>query len=171
MAAAHNCICHSFIREQRCINFIEFALNLKIAWKLDNNRDRDMSMRRTKEDLSNICNQILESDSSIRFVGIPNKMGKQIISKYRNGLVPLVTENEIEMFAIESVLRMNTRKDFELKLGKPIYSFTLYEKIKRVTITSESNEYPIIMASFDIQSDHEHIILDKILPIIRREGL
>ena len=129
-----------------------------------------MSMR-TKEDLSNICNQILESDSSIRFVGIPNKMGKQIISRYRNGLVPLVTENEIEMFAIESVLRMNTRKDFELKLGKPIYSFTLYEKVKRVTITLESKEYPIIMLSFDIQSDHEYIILDKILPIIRREGL
>src|ERR671937_2284659 len=103
-----------------------------------------MSMR-TKEHLFNICNQILDSDSSIRFVGIPNKMGKQIISRYRNGLVPLVTENEIEMFAIESVLRMNTRKDFESKLGKAIYSFTLYEKVKRVTITLNKNnddEYP-----------------------------
>jgi hypothetical protein len=28
-------------------------------------------------------------------------------------------------------LRMNTRKDFESKLGKPIYSFTIYQKIKR----------------------------------------
>jgi hypothetical protein len=98
-------------------------------------------------------------------------MGKQIISRYRNGLVPLVTENEIEMFAIESVLRMNTRKDFESKLGKAIYSFTLYEKVKRVTITLENKEYPIIMVSFDVQSDHEYIILDKILPIIRKEGL
>jgi hypothetical protein len=75
------------------------------------------------------------------------------------------------MFAIESVLRMNTRKDFELKLGKAIYSFTLYEKVKRVTITLENKEYPIIMLSFDIQADLGHIILDKILPIIRREGL
>jgi hypothetical protein len=147
-------------------------LNLKIAWELDNNRDKDKDMStKTKEQLSNICNQILDSDSSIRFVGIPNKMGKQIISRYRNGLVPLVTENEIEMFAIEAVLRMNTRKEFESKLGKAIYSFTLYEKVKRVTITLESKEYPIIMLSFDIQSDHEYIILDKILPIIRREGL
>ena len=47
------------------------------------------------------------------------------------------------MLAIQSVLRMNTRKDFESKLGKPIYSFTIYQKIKRVTITLENKEYPI----------------------------
>ena len=31
-------------------------------------------------DLHSLCNRILESDRSIRFVGIPNKMGKQIVS-------------------------------------------------------------------------------------------
>jgi hypothetical protein len=126
---------------------------------------------KAKEDLRRLCNQILESDSSVRFVGIPNKMGRQIVSNYRNGLTLLLTPQEIEMFAIESVLRMNTRKDFESKLGRPIYSFTLYEKIKRATITLESEEYPILMVSFDIQADHDHIIIDKMLPIIRKEGL
>jgi hypothetical protein len=126
---------------------------------------------KAKEDLRRLCNQILESDSSVRFVGIPNKMGRQIVSSYRNGLTLLLTPQEIEMFAIESVLRMNTRKDFESKLGKPIYSFTLYEKIKRATITLESEEYPILMVSFDIRADHDYIIIDKMLPIIRKEGL
>lgn len=126
---------------------------------------------KAEEDLCRVCNQILESDSSVRFVGIPNKMGRQIVSSYRNGLTLLLTPQEIEMFAIESVLRMNTRKDFESKLGRPIYSFTLYEKVKRATITLESEEYPILMLSFDIQADHDHIIMDKILPIIRKEGL
>ncbi len=126
---------------------------------------------KVKEDLRRLCNQILESDSSVRFVGIPNKMGRQIVSSYRNGLTLLLTPQEIEMFAIESVLRMNTRKDFESKLGRPIYSFTLYEKIKRATITLESEEYPILMVSFDIQADHDHIIIDKMLPIIRKVAL
>jgi hypothetical protein len=126
---------------------------------------------KAEEDLCRVCNQILESDSSVRFVGIPNKMGRQIVSSYRNGLTLLLTPQEIEMFAIESVLRMNTRKDFESKLGRPIYSFTLYEKVKRATITLESEEYPILMLSFDIQADHDHIIMDKIMPIIRKEGL
>jgi hypothetical protein len=126
---------------------------------------------KAEEDLRRLCNKILESDSSVRFVGIPNKMGRQIVSSYRNGLTLLLTPQEIEMFAIESVLRMNTRKDFESKLGRPIYSFTLYEKIKRATITLENEDFPILMASFDIQADHDHIIMDKILPIIRKEGL
>jgi hypothetical protein len=122
-------------------------------------------------DLHSLCNRILESDSSIRFVGIPNKMGKQIVSSYRAGLVPLLTPWDIENLAMKSVLRMNTRKDFESKLGKPIYSFTKYQKIKRVTITMENEEYPILMASFDIEADHENIIVNKILPIINEEGL
>ena len=58
-------------------------------------------------------------------------MGKLIVSKYRNGSISLLTEQEIEIFTIESVLRMNTRKDFKSKLGKTKYSFTLYEKSKK----------------------------------------
>ena len=122
-------------------------------------------------DLHSLCHRILESDSAIRFVGVPNKMGKQIVSSYRAGLVPLLTPWEIENLDIKSVLRMNTRKDFESKLGKPIYSFTKYQKIKRVTITLENEEYPILMASFDIEADHENIIVNKILPMINEEGL
>jgi hypothetical protein len=125
------------------------------------------------EDLQGLCNRILESDRAIRFVGISNKMGNQIISRYRSALVPLLTPKEIEMYALQTVLRMNTRKDYESKLGKPIYSFTLYQKVKRVTssITLENKEYPILLASFDLESNHENIIVNKILPMISEEGL
>jgi hypothetical protein len=47
-------------------------------------------------------------------------MGNQIISRYGVGLIPLLTQKEIEMYAIQSVLRMN-RRDYGSKLGKPIY--------------------------------------------------
>jgi hypothetical protein len=126
-------------------------------------------MQRAKEHLDSICDQVLHSDTSIRFVGIPNKMGKLVVSRYRDGLVQIITEQEIEILAIESVLRMNTRKDFESKFGRPIYSFTLYEKVKRATINLQDNnseEYPILMVSFDREADHDSIIMNKILPII-----
>jgi hypothetical protein len=128
-------------------------------------------MDETEKRLDGLCSKIIESDKTIRFVGISNKMGNQVISRYRSGLMPLLTPKEIEMYAMQTVLRMNTRKDFELKLGKPIYSFTLYQKIKRVTIALENKEYPILMASFDIAADHENIIVNKILPMINEEGL
>ena len=121
---------------------------------------------------ANICDEVLNSDSSIRFVCIPNKMGKIVASRYRNGLAPIITEQEVEILAIESVLRMNTRKDFESKFGRPIYSFTLYEKVKRATITldddNNSQQYPILMVSFDTEANHDYIIMSKILPIIKK---
>lgn len=128
-------------------------------------------MDETERRLDSLCSRILDSDKTIRFVGISNKMGNQIISRYRSGLVPLLTPKEIEMYAMQSVLRMNTRKDYESKLGKPIYSFTLYQKIKRVTVTLENIEYPILLASFDIEADHENVIVNKILPMISEEGI
>src|ERR671938_393113 len=102
----------------------------------------------TEKRLYSLCNRILESDKTIRFVGISNKMGDQIISRNRSGLTSLLTPKETEKLAIDSVLRMNTRKDFESKLGKPLYSFTVYQKVKRLTIALQDKEYPILMASF-----------------------
>jgi hypothetical protein len=120
-------------------------------------------------DVHNLCKQIIELDSAIRFVGIPNKFGKQIVVEYRKDLVALLTDTESELYAVESVMRMNTRKDFESKLGKPIYSFTLYEKIKRTTISLDNKDYPILMVSFDTGADHESIVLNKIIPFVKND--
>ena len=120
-------------------------------------------------DVHNLCKQIIELDSAIRFVGIPNKFGKQIVVEYRKGLTPLLTDTESELYAIESVMRMNTRKDFESKLGKPIYSFTLYEKLKRTTISLDNKDFPILMVSFDTGADHESIVLNKIIPFVKND--
>ena len=119
--------------------------------------------------LHDVCKRIIELDDKIRFAGIPNKFGKQIVVEYRKGLDPLLTDSESELYAIETVIRMNTRKDFESKLGKPVYSFTLYEKLKRVTIPLDSKDYPILMVSFDIEANHESIILENIIPFIKKE--
>jgi hypothetical protein len=119
--------------------------------------------------LHDVCKRIIELDDKIRFAGIPNKFGKQIVAEYRKGLDPLLTDSESELYAIETVIRMNTRKDFELKLGKPVYSFTLYEKLKRVTIPLDNKDYPILMVSFDIEANHESIILENIIPFIKKE--
>jgi hypothetical protein len=128
-------------------------------------------MDKAEQRLDSLCSRIIESDNTIRFVGISTKTGTQIISRYRKDLIPLLTPQETEKLAIESVLRMNTRKDFESKLGKPIYSFTIYQKVKRVTIALEDIEYHILMTSFDIEADHENIIVNKILPLVNEERL
>jgi hypothetical protein len=117
--------------------------------------------------LDNLCDQILKIDRSIRFVGIANKMGKTITSAYRKGSDHLLTEDESDLSTIESVLRMLTRGDLQSKTGKPIYSFTLYEKVKRATIPLDNDEYPVLMVSFDIEEDNESLIKNKLLPLLK----
>jgi hypothetical protein len=130
-----------------------------------------MSKTQLSEDfiLRDICNQILELDNSIRFAGFVNNMGKIIAARYRNKLDPLLTVDESDLSFIESVLRMSTRIDMRSKLGKPIYSSTLYEKVKRATILLDNKDYPILMVSFDNDNfgiDHESIIMNGILPLV-----
>jgi hypothetical protein len=131
--------------------------------------------------LYDICSQILEIDESIRFAGFANNMSTIIAAQYREALSvekkkeqSLLTKDELELSVIESVLRMVTRKDMMPKLGKPIYSFTLYEKVKRVTILLENSNNidcpPILMVSFDNNNEagtyQESIILNGILPLV-----
>ena len=87
---------------------------------------------------------------------------------------PLLTKDELELSAIESVLRMVTRKELISKLGKPIYSFTIYEKVKRATIlleNSNNGDCPsILMVSFDNNEGagtyQDSIIMKGILPLV-----
>ena len=118
-----------------------------------------------------ICNEILELDSSIRFVGIANKMGKLKAAEFNRGVEVLLTREEIEANIIKAVLRMKTREDYEQKLGKTIYTFALYEKVKRVSIALYHEDYSLLMVSFDVSADHESIILRKILPKIKEHNL
>lgn len=131
--------------------------------------------------LHDICNHILEIDNSIRFAGFANSMGTVIAAQHREALTSvgkekeqsLLTKDELELSAIESVLRMVTRKDMMPKLGKPIYSFTLYEKVRRATILLENCNNcgcpPILMVSFDNNGEgtyQESIISNGILPLV-----
>ena len=113
-----------------------------------------------------LCKHILELDKTIRFVGIASIEGKLIAQEYRVGLESLLTKEESELSVMQSIIRMGTRKVLEDKVGKTIYAFALYEKVKRATIPlGDAN---ILMVSFDIEANHESIILNKILPLIRK---
>ena len=131
--------------------------------------------------LHDICNHILEIDNSIRFAGFANNMGTVIAAQQREALMSvekekersLLTKDDLGLSAIESVLRMVTRKDMMPKLGKPIYSFTLYEKVRRATILLENSNNsdcpPILIVSFDNNGEgtfQESIILNGIIPLV-----
>jgi hypothetical protein len=98
-------------------------------------------------------------------------MGKLVAAKFNRGVKVLLTREEIESNIIKAVLRMKTREDYEQKLGKTIYTFGLYEKVKRASIALNKGDYSLLMVSFEVAADHESIILHKILPKIKQHDL
>ena len=116
-----------------------------------------------------VCTQVLQLDSSIRFAAIANNMGTLIAYEWQKGITPLLNEEEIRDNIIKSVLRMKTREDYESKLGEVVYTFALYKKVKRATIPLDHPPMAVLTVSFDMAADHENIILNKILPMTRRQ--
>jgi hypothetical protein len=121
-----------------------------------------------------ICNQVLQLDKSIRFAGIANNMGTLIAYKLREELVPLLNEEELQNNIMKTVLRMKTREDYESKLGDVIYTFALYKRVKRASIPLDDSHHPdlaVLTVSFDMVADHDTIIMDKILPVLKQRKL
>jgi hypothetical protein len=113
-----------------------------------------------------VCQNIIDLDKTIRFAGITNMRRTIVSSKYRAGLVPLLTQQETIESVEHSVLRMSTRRLMEAKLGKTIYSITFYEKVKRAVLPIGKDGDFVLMVSFDNEADHHSIIRNKIMPLI-----
>jgi hypothetical protein len=118
-----------------------------------------------------VCQNIIDLDKTIRFAGITNMRRTIVSSKYRPGLVPLLTQQETIESVEHSILRMSTRRLMEAKLGKILYSITFYEKVKRAVIPIGKNGDFILIVSFDNKADHDSIIQNKIMPLISYDQL
>jgi hypothetical protein len=135
-----------------------------------------------KENLRAICNQIQQLDNSIRFVGISNNLGSLIATAYRNGLTPLMDEQETSHYAIQAVLRAATREDFESKIGRLEYSIGKYERLIRATVPirllggdddDDQSKFYYLLISFDLKksSNAINVIEDKVLPHIEKKKI
>jgi len=117
--------------------------------------------------IEDICQQIIELDKCIRFAGFAAKNGNIVASKYRKDVIPLLTLDEAQLSFIDSALMMRIREARELKLGKVICSIVLYEKVTYATILVNSEDYPILMVSFDNENPGpQSLILHEILPLL-----
>ena len=118
-----------------------------------------------------ICNQVLQLDKSIRFAGVANNMGTLIAYKLREGIVPLLNEEDLQNSTMKTVLRMKTREDYESKLGDVIYTFALYKRVKRASIPLDHPDLAVLTVSFDMAANQDSIIMDKILPVLKQRKL
>ena len=116
--------------------------------------------------LQEICNRIMDTDRSIRFVGIANQMSRPIAFTSRAGLELVLTKDEIDSYMIKIALQMKTAEDVESKLGRVVYTLVFYSKLKRVIIPLKHPDFSVLVVSFDVSANHEDVIMKKILPLV-----
>jgi hypothetical protein len=120
--------------------------------------------------VDDFCQRILEIDKNIRFAGVASNNGRLIGFAYRKDLNPLLTKDESEILALQSFMRINMRAAFEPKLGRTLYAYALYGKVKRATIPirKSSKITHILMVSFNLEVRYEPVILGQIMPRLDR---
>ena len=112
--------------------------------------------------------EVLMLDKSIRWVGITNKFGVLVNAENREGLIPLLTEEENEDYASLTVTRHKTRTKFEPKIGKLIYAAGRYQKLNRATIPINENYYLLISLEVELKN-FDDIIMEKVIPLVEKE--
>lgn len=107
-----------------------------------------------------ICDEILDCDSKIRYVGIYD-FG-ELHDKMRDGVENYLSREETETSLSQAVYKWSTRKKISEKIGKPIFALAKYEKIYRITIPIGGAGLILISTELDVDVNG---IVDKILKI------
>ena len=120
------------------------------------------------EHLYAFTKEVLKLDKSIRWVGIASKYGVLLNTEHREGLHPLMTDEENEEYAHLTVTRHKTRIKFEPKTGPLVYALGKYEKLNRATLHINEDYYLLIALDVE-EKNFDNIITEKVIPLIKKE--
>ncbi len=107
-----------------------------------------------------MCDEILECDKKIRYVGTFDY--GVLYDKMRSGLKSHLSREETELSLSQAIYRWSTRKKTAEKIGKPVFALAKYEKIYRITIPLGGAGLILITTELDVNVIE---IVDKILKI------
>jgi len=114
-------------------------------------------------DFDKLYSEVMNVDSTIRYAAIQNTIGEKTFGGFRDGIVPILSEEELKMMHYYASQRWQTRRNIEHKIGHAKYAMAEYEKLKRISFPI--NEEYLLMLTTEIQSNHTNII-HKVLEII-----
>jgi hypothetical protein len=115
-----------------------------------------------------LCDNIFELSSNIRFVGIINGMGDLVAGGMREGVQSMEDRENSSKLYLEFLLRSEMRKDQDAEFGKTVYSFSEREKIKFAVFPLLRNH--LLMVSMEKRELNHDGIIEKILNLTGKYG-
>lgn len=111
------------------------------------------------------CEDVINLDKSIRFVGVCSNEGHLLECKYKNDINPLLPDKVLNNAIKETTLRHNSRLKNIGDMGLPKYTITSYENVNRATIPFD--EKLLLLVSFEKYAN-EIELMKKILAYIKK---
>ena len=86
-----------------------------------------------------LLEQIMDTDKHIRYATICDMEGNEVQTRIRNGVTPLLNEDETKETLRYAVNAWKSRNKFAPKIGKGKYVLAVYENLRRLTLPLGSN--------------------------------
>lgn len=86
------------------------------------------------DDYKGFLEVLMISNKKVRFAAISNLSGDLLFQKRREDIKSLFSLDETKGQLLHTIGSWKSRTEIKDKIGKPLYSITSYEKIKRMTI-------------------------------------
>ena len=86
------------------------------------------------ENYKELLEALMISNKNVRFSAICTLKGEMLFQKRREDIKSLFTLDETKSQLEKTINSWKSRGDIKDKIGRPLYSITSYEKIKRITI-------------------------------------
>ena len=114
-------------------------------------------------DYEKLCNEIMNLDSLIRFVGILNQKGEKIAGGTRENISSMLSPEEVKMSMYYASKRWDTRGKLSHRIGDAKYSMTAYEKVNQITIPIEKKNLLLMSTEPNVKPLE---IIDKVFELI-----
>jgi hypothetical protein len=113
-----------------------------------------------------LIDTIMDNEENIRFATVCNMDGELQISRQRRDVEKFLTSEDTQQSLEFAVKAWRGRAAHFKKIGKGLYTLTVYEKLKRVTIPLEDGF--LLLATMNKTSKQTPII-DEILKLVHEE--
>ena len=116
-------------------------------------------------DYSKLCNELLESNEKIRYVGVYNSFSGDVYEKMQNGTVRHFDKDQTKKSMTQAIMRWKTRKQFSAEIGEPQYAMTQYEKVNRVTMACGKDGLLMFSTEMNV---HLCDIIDDVILLVKK---
>ena len=116
-------------------------------------------------DYGKLCNELLNSNEKIRYVGVYNSFSGDVYEKMQNGITRHFDKDQTKKSMTQAIMRWKTRKQFSAEIGEPEFAMTKYQKVNRVTMACGKDGLLMFSTEMNV---HLCDIIDDVILLVKK---